>query len=51
MTSMVPVRSSTLVKAIMVLDLVVIIRFLTMVQTMRTWELSSYMSILAGQLP
>ena len=36
MTSIVPVRSSTLVKAIIVLDLVVIIRFLTMVHTIRT---------------
>ena len=36
MTSIVPVRSSTLVKAIIVLDLVVIIRFLTIVHTIRT---------------
>ena len=36
MTSIVPVRSSTLVKAIIVLDLVVIIRFLTTVHTIRT---------------
>ena len=35
-TSMVPVRSSTLVKAITLLDLVVIMRFLTTAQTTRT---------------
>ena len=35
MTSMVPVRSSTLVKAIMLLDFVVIMRFLTTAHTIR----------------
>ena len=37
---MVPVRSSTVVKAIWVLDLVVICRFLTTVQTIVTVRLS-----------
>ena len=37
-TSMVPVRSSTLVKAIMLLDFVVIMRFLTTAHTMRTFS-------------